>query len=135
MTIEESINTFSNSTFCLNKINVSTTLEDIVEAFIYRDIPIKSLKKCTEALGTAMTLVTFSLVYNSDRTELLKSGLVINNKKTAVRDFINQDRQIYKCFTRSKIGHLTKNCKLKAKLCPKCNNSNCSGTCPKLIWK
>ena len=92
MTIEESINTFSNSTFCLNEINVSTTLEDIVEAFIYRDIPIKSLKKCTEALGTAMTLVTFSLVNNSDRTELLKSGLVINNKKISRKRFY-QSRQ------------------------------------------
>lgn len=31
--------------------------------------------------GTAMTLGTFSLANSSDRTELLMSGLVINNKK------------------------------------------------------
>ena len=46
ITIEESTNSFSNSTLCLNKINVSTTLDDIEEAFIYRDIPIKNLKVC-----------------------------------------------------------------------------------------
>ena len=83
-----------------------------------------------------MTLVTFSVVNSSDKTELLKSGLVINNQKKAVRDYINRDIQmIYKFFTCNKIGRLTKNCKPKAKPCPKCNNSNCSVNCPKLIWK
>ena len=52
-----------------------------------------------------------------------------------MRDYINQDRLIYKCLTCNKIGHLTKNCKVKAKLCPKCNNSKCLGNCPKSIWK
>ena len=43
-----------------------------------------------------MTLVTFSLVNNSDRYELVKSGLVINNEKEAVRDYINRDTLINK---------------------------------------
>ena len=46
---------------------MATTLEDNEEAFIYTDIPIKNLKKCTKVDGSAMTLVTFSLVNNSDR--------------------------------------------------------------------
>ena len=102
---------------------------------IYSDIPIKNLKRCTKADGSAMTLVTFSSVNNSDRYELVKSGLVINNEKEAVRDDINRDTLINKCCTCDKIGHLTKSCKLKLKLCPKCNSTNCSGTCPKSIWK
>ena len=48
---------------------------------------------------------------------------------------VNRDRLIYKCYTCNKIGQLTKSCKLKAKLSPKCNSTNCSGTCPKWIWK
>ena len=56
-----------NSTLSLNKINITTTLEDNEEAFIYKDIPIKNFKKCTKVDGSAMTLVTFSLVNNSDR--------------------------------------------------------------------
>ena len=80
-----------------------------------------------------MTLVTFSLVNNSDRSELLKGCLVINNKRKAVRDYINRERLIYKCYTCNKTGYLTKNCKLKAKLCPKFNDTKCSGTCPKSI--
>ena len=133
--MEESSNTFSNSTLCINKVNTTTTLEDIEEAFIYRDIPIKNLKRCTKADGTSMTLVTFELVNNSDRSELFKGGLSINNQKKAVRDYINRDKIKYKCYTCNKIGHLTKNCILKDKLCPKCNSTNCSGTCPKPIWK
>ena len=58
---------------------VTTTLEDIEEAFIYRDIPIRNLKRCTKADGKAMTLVTFSLVDNSDRSKLLKG--CVNNKQ------------------------------------------------------
>ena len=64
ITEEESTNTFSNSTLRINKVNTTTTLEDIEEAFIYRDIPIKNLKRCTKADGKAMTLVTFALVNN-----------------------------------------------------------------------
>ena len=34
----------------------------------------KYLKRCTKAHGPAMTLITFNLVNNSDRPELLKGG-------------------------------------------------------------
>ena len=54
--MEESTNNFPNSTLCINKVNTAITLEDIEEAFIYRDIPIKNLKRCRRADGTAMTL-------------------------------------------------------------------------------
>ena len=43
ITIKESTNSFSNSILDLNKINISTTLENNKEAFIHRDIPIKNL--------------------------------------------------------------------------------------------
>ena len=39
-----------------------------------------------------MNLVTFSLINNSDRSEWVKSGLVINNEKKAVRDYINREQ-------------------------------------------
>ena len=39
-----------------------------------------------------MTLITFLLVNNSDRSELVKSGLVTNNEKKAIRDHINRGR-------------------------------------------
>ena len=45
ITTEESTNTFHNSTFCINKVSITTTLEDIEEAFIYRNVPIKNLHK------------------------------------------------------------------------------------------
>ena len=34
ITIEESTNNFHNSTLCINKVNIATTLEDIEQAFI-----------------------------------------------------------------------------------------------------
>ena len=72
-------------------MNIITILEDIEEAFIYRDIPIKNFKRCTKVDWWAMNLVTFSLINNSDRSEWVKSGLVINNEKKAVRDYINRE--------------------------------------------
>ena len=47
-------------------------MEDIEEGFIHRDIPFANRKR--KAGGWPITLITFSLVRNSDRTELLKSG-------------------------------------------------------------
>ena len=67
ITIEESTNNFHNSTLCINKVSIATTLGDIKEPFIYRDIPIKNLKRCTKADGSSMTLITFNLVHSSDR--------------------------------------------------------------------
>ena len=60
--------------------------------FIYRDIPIKNLKRCTKTDGSSMTRITFNLVNSSDRPELLRGRLSINNKKKAVRDYINRDK-------------------------------------------
>ena len=74
ITIEESTNTFHNSTLSINKVSITTILEDIEEAFIYRSVPIKNLKRCTKADGPAMTSITFNLVNNSNRPELLKWG-------------------------------------------------------------
>ena len=67
ITIEESTNNFHNSTLCINKVSIATTLGEIKEPFIYRDIPIKNLKRCTKADGSSMTLITFNLVNSSDR--------------------------------------------------------------------
>ena len=74
ITTEEFTHSFSNSILCLNKINTSTSLEDIEEAFIYRDIPIKNRKISVNANGSPTTLKSFSLVRCLDRIELLKSG-------------------------------------------------------------
>ena len=80
ITAEESINTFHNSTLCINKVSITTTLEDIEEAFIYRDALIKNLKRCRKADGSAMTLIAFKLVNNSDRPELLNGRISTNNQ-------------------------------------------------------
>ena len=78
ITVEESTNTFHNSTLWINKVSITTTSEDIEEAFIYRDVPIKNLKRCTKADGSAMTLITLNLVNNSDRPQI--ELLIINNQ-------------------------------------------------------
>ena len=51
ITAEESINTFHNSTLCINKVSITTTLEDIEEAFIYRDAQLKTWKDAQKLMG------------------------------------------------------------------------------------
>ena len=51
---------------------------------------------CTKTDRSSMTLITFNLVNNSDRLELLKGGISVNNKKKVVRYYINRDKLIYK---------------------------------------
>ena len=94
ITVEESTNSFSSSTFCIIKINIAIALEEIEEAFIYKDVPIKNLKRCTRADGTAMTLIMFELVNLKEKSKLLKNGMSINNQNKAVRDYINQEKLI-----------------------------------------
>lgn len=54
-----------------------------------------------------MTSMTLLLLNSPDRTEILNSALDANNKKKAVRDYINRDELVDKYFTLNKIGHLT----------------------------
>ena len=56
-------------------------MEDIEASFI-PNIPIKNLKTNVKAGGSPITLITFSLVRSSDRTELLKSGFTRNFELT-----------------------------------------------------
>lgn len=64
---EKFTNSISNYMICLNKTNISTTLEDIEEVLIYNDIPIRNIKQNIKADSTRMT-VNFSLVNSSGRT-------------------------------------------------------------------
>ena len=91
---------------------------------LFTVIPTKKLKRSMRPDESPMSLKIFSLVNTSDR-------LVINNPKKAVKDNLNRYRLVYKCLSCNKIGHLTKNCNLKAKPCHKCNSANCSGKCSK----
>ena len=50
ISIEESCNLSSNSTLCLNKISISTMLEEVEEAFIHQDTPFRNLTKQTDHL-------------------------------------------------------------------------------------
>ena len=61
----------------MNEINTSTTLEENEEAFIYKDISIKNLKRNLKTDVTPMTLVTFSIFTSSNRAEVLKTGLAV----------------------------------------------------------
>ena len=87
--MEESTNIFSSGELCINKVNTAITLEDTEETFIYKDIPIKNLKRCTRADDTAMTLVMFKLLSLEDKSKLLKNEISINNQSKAVKDHIN----------------------------------------------
>ena len=73
ITIKKSTHSFSNSILCLNEINTSTSLEDIEENLLTETSQLKTEKKPAKANGLPITLMTFSLVCRSDRTELLKS--------------------------------------------------------------
>ena len=92
ITTKKSTHSFSNSIPCLNKINTSTSLEDIEGAFIYRDIPIKNRKRNAKANGLPRTLMTFSLVRSSDRTELLKSRFA--KQQENISELINGNSEI-----------------------------------------
>ena len=54
-----------------------------------------------------MTFMTLLLLNSPDSTEILNSALDANNKKKALRDYMNRDELVHKYFTRNKIGHLT----------------------------
>ena len=55
----------------------------------------------------------FELVNLEDKSKLLKNGTSIYNQNKAVRDYINREKLIYKCYTCNKIGHLTKKLQIK----------------------
>ena len=69
MRVRNLLPSFSNNIICLNRTNLSTTLQNIEEAFIKKSIQIRNLKRNTKADGSPLTLITFTLISSSDRTE------------------------------------------------------------------
>ena len=65
----------------------------------------------------------------------LKSEFDISNQEKSVKNYINCDMLIFKCFPCNEIGQFTQNCKPETKICPKCNTANCASNYPEASWK
>ena len=70
-----------HATSCLgnNKLLTKTAKDyQLINHYAFRSAIIGI---CTKTDRSSMTLITFNLVNNSDRLELLKGGISVNNKK------------------------------------------------------
>ena len=77
-------------------------------------------------IKTKVCLKYFARVCSPDWAEPPKSG--------SARNYTYRQKLFYNCLACTKIDHLTKNCKLKTKFCPKFN-SEISYNCSKTNWK
>ena len=92
--------------------------------------------------GNPTTFILFKLKNEGEEQHALelnntRFGIKIDNKIKNIREYVNKEKLIIRCFKCNKFGHLSNSCKNNNNLCPRCgsNKQNCKGNCPKQHWK
>ena len=123
-------------TLCINKVKQEINVEDPKNRFIRNfQFEPENFKRLIRKNGRETTLVTFQL-NSEEQVRQVKHGIKFEGLIYDIREYIDREKKIVKCFKYSKFGHFTNICKQQEK-CPRCNNlkSRCKGSCNKEIWK
>ena len=123
-----------NKKFCINKIPIDLDLETIKKELNNRKILFQNLTREKKANGDFKTIITFTVSNDQNLYDLLRKGINIEGVRKAVREFIDKNKLILRCFNCNKIGHSAKTCK-NQKTCPRCTKTNCNGDCHVDNWK
>ena len=87
--------------------------------------------------GDRTTLVLFKLKNEGEEQHAKRCRIKIDDKIKNIREYVNKEKLIIRCFKCNKFGHLSNSCKDNNSLCRICdsNKQKCKGNYPKQHWK
>ena len=96
----------------------------------------ENFKRLIRKNGRETTLITFQLNSEEQTIQAKQYGIKFEGIVYGIREYIDKEKKIIKCFKCNKFGHFVNICKQQEK-CPRYNNlkSSCKDSCNKEIWK
>ena len=122
---------------CVNKIRENMEIETVKNTIINCGLHSESVHRLVRKNGNPTTLVLFKFKNKSEEQHAKRFGIKIDNKVKNIREYVNKEKLIIRCFKCNKFGHLSNSCRNNNSLCPRCgwNKLKCKGNCPKQHWK
>ena len=118
---------------CVNKIPENIEIGMVKNSIINYGLHPENIHRLARKNGDPTTLVLFKLKTEGEEQHAKRFGIKIDNKIKYIREYVNKEKLIIRCFKCNKFGHLSNSCKNNNSLCPRCgsNKQNCKGNCPK----
>ena len=118
---------------CVNKIPENIEIETVKSIIINRGLHPENIRRLAIKNGDPTTVVLFKLKNEGEEQHAKRFGIKIDNKIKYMREYVNKEKLIIRCFKCNKFGHLSNSCKNNNSLCPRCGSSKqkCKGKCPK----
>ena len=124
-------------TLCVNKIPKNMEIEVVKNIIINCGLHPENIHRLVRKNGNPTTLILFKLKNEGEEQHAKRYGIKIDNKIKNIREYVNKEKLIIRCFKCNKFGHLSNSCKNNNSLCPRCgsNKQKCKGNYPKQHWK
>ena len=121
---------------CVNKIPENVEIETVKNIIINRGLHPENIRRLVIKNGDPTTVVLFKLKNEGEEQHAKRFGIKTDNKIKYMREYVNKEKLIIRCFKCIKFGHLSNSCKNNNSLCPRCgsNKQKCKGNCPKQHW-
>ena len=121
---------------CVNKIPENIEIETVKNIIINRGLHPENIRRLVIKNGDPTTVVLFKLKNEGEEQHAKRFGIKTDNKIKYMREYVNKEKLIIRCFKCNKFGHLSNSCKNNNSLCPRCgsNKQKCKGNCPKQHW-
>ena len=106
-------------TLCVKKIPESMEIETVKNVIINCGLHPENVHRLKRKNGNSTTLVLFKLKNQGEEQHAKRYGIKIDNKVKNVREYVNKDKLVIRCFKCNKYGHLSNTCRNSNSLCPR----------------
>ena len=122
---------------CVNKIPENMEVEAVKNIITNCGLHPENIHRLVRKNGNPTTLILFKLKNEGEEQRAKRYGIKIDNEVKNIREYVNKEKLIIRCFKCNKFGHLSNSCKNSNSLCPRCGSDKqkCKGNCPKQQWK
>ena len=105
---------------CINKIPDNMEIETVKNIIMNCGLHPENVHRLARKNGNLTTSVLFELKNEGEEQHAKRFGIKIDNKIKNIREYVNKEKLIIRCFNYSKFGHLSDSCKNNNSLCPRC---------------
>ena len=118
--------------FCVNEIPENMEIEALKNININCSLHPENVHRLVRKNENPTTLVLFKFKNEGEEQHAKRYGIKIDNKVKNIREYVNKEILIIRCFKCNRSRHLSNSWKNNNSLCPRreSNKEKCTGNCP-----